>query len=1335
MSLTVPLKPVLRNQILPLSFDQYRLWFLYQLEPNSVQFNINKAFRIRGPLHRELFERSLNKIIARHESMRTVFKFRGDEPEQMVLEKLEIEMPRVDLRMLPVEQREAYAIKAMNAEMLNPFLLETGPLLSAHLFQLDDQDQIFLFRIHHIIADFDSLGRIIKELMFFYTSFVKNEPGDLPELPLQYADYSYWQRNRLQGALYAKQMSYWRDILGGELPVLRMPLDRPRPGVLTHNGARTHVSISRELTNALHEFSRKNGVTLFMTLLAAYQTLLYRYTGQKDICTGTSITSRSRPELWGLIGLFANTLVLRSNLSENPTFLELLKRTRKMALGAFTHQDIPFEKLMEELQPERNVGHNLFFQTMFLYLKETAEDISMLPELMVKPFEFEKKATTLELNFTVTEQESGLLGTMDYNTDLYDHETINRFLVHYKNLLQAIINNPEQTILELQFMPETERQQILNEWSGKNTLTTIPEKCVHDLFSEQAERTPNAVAVEFRGDTYTYKELDDRSTTLAHYLVKMGASKGQLVGICVERSLEMVVGLLGILKAGCAYVPVDPLYPQERLIFLLKNSKVELLLTLDKFKNRFADLYTVIALDSEWESISSISDGSNNLKGDAKDLMYIIYTSGSTGTPKGVMVTHKNVVNHCQNVIDRFGLTCDDRVLQVTSISFDVAVQEIFPTLLAGATLVLWKEKHLSDGAHFLRWVNDSNISVINLTTAYWYNLVSDLKEQLANVPASLKLVIVGGEKVSYETYLAWKEVVGDKVRWINDYGLTETTISATMFIPEDDWKSDNAVPIGYPLDNVEIYILDANIQPVPIGVYGELCVGGAGVASGYWELPELTQQRFVVNPFSQSVGAKLYKTGDMARFLKDGNIEFLGRVDHQIKIHGYRVELGEIEAVLEKHDALKRAVVVPRPTPHGSLQLVAYIVSDEPSIGYGELKTFLKTRLPEYMVPSHFVLINEVPLTVNGKVDGDSLPPVEGNSLVNREYVAPRSGAEKSAVSLWEKIIGDSRIGITDDFFERGGNSLLATQLISHAKVLYECDIPLKTLFEYPILMEWVEQVEKIQVGAETTRGQVESNQCLVKIQQNGSKTPLIFIHPVGGTITCYFPLARKLGDSQPFYALQAQGMFSNNSSLDTVEKMADSYITEILAVQPQGPYRLGGWSMGGFIAYEIARRLQDAGHKVQQLVLIDCYLSRLVDASHEAILYNFVRQLATGEGKHIADADILEWKSRNLNLSLICTRLKALGVLPRYTDVAEVQRRLDVYATTALAFSKYHPSLLKKLNIENVLLFRASDSSEEEGVWGELLASLSLYRVKADHFSIVHNSAIARIINSESD
>ncbi|AEI43702.1 non-ribosomal peptide synthetase [Paenibacillus mucilaginosus] len=1326
MNGTVTLERVSRNQPLPLSFDQYRLWFLHQLDPDSIHYNINKAFRFRGPLQHERFESALNRIIARHESLRTVFRFEGQEPCQVIHGELRLSMPITDLRALPEEQREAEAVRLMNAEAEVPFRLDTGPLLRARMYRLGEDDQLILFTIHHIIADFGSLGKIIQELAHFYTAETKGEAGELPPLPVQFADYAYWQKAKMQGEQYHKQLNYWKEKLGGELPVLRMPMDRPRPPVMTYNGDNVQITIPKELTARLGEVSRRNGVTLFMTLLAAYQTLLYRYTGQEDICIGTPISARTQPELQGVIGQLINTLVLRTSLEGEPTFAELLKRTRKTAFGAFAHQDIPFEKLVEELRTERDMSHNLFFQTMLMHLSAPVEDIQLSPDISIEPYEFQKKTSTFELNFTITEQNGEMLGSMDYNTDLYNRATIQRLLGHFRSLLEAVADDPQRSIADLPILEKEERSRIVDVWSGRQAARELPQACIHELFSEQAARTPEAPAVRHRGQMCTYRELEERSNRLAHYLIGRGAGHGKLVGLCMERSIDMVAGLLAILKSGGAYVPIDPSYPEERQKLMLRSSGAELLLTVEAHADRLRkEDCAVIAVDTMREAIESESAVPPVTGVQQDDLMYVIYTSGSTGTPKGVMVSHKGVVNHCAGVTELFGLEAQDRVLQFTSVSFDVAVQEIFPALLAGAELVLWKDAYLTEGGEFLDWIGEQGITVLNLTTAYWNSLVSDLQLGRAGLPQDLRLVIVGGEKVSPETYSAWKQVTGGRVRWINDYGLTETTITAAMFEPEAGWEPGHIVPVGRPLAGMEIYILDGKGQPVPTGVFGELYIGGTGVALGYWGQPELTRERFVPHPLPGATEAKVYKTGDLARFLPDGQVEFLGRLDHQVKIRGYRIELGEVEAALAQYGKLAQAVVLPRKSPAGTTQLAAYIVLSEHTVSIDELKAFLKGRLPDYMVPSHYVVLDHIPLTVNGKVDTAALPQPEQLPSSVREYIAPCTASEETAAAIWGSILGIPNIGVLDSFFEQGGNSLLATQVISQAKSLYGCTIPLRTLFEYPVLADWAEQVDRIRGGERDTE------RCLVKINRKGSRIPLFLIHPVGGSITCYFTLARQLGEDQPFYALQAHGMVSENSTLDTVEKMADHYIHEIRQIQPHGPYRLGGWSMGGFIAYEIARRLKQEGEEVIQLALIDSYLSKTTEVDAETILYNFIRQLAAGPGKTISDSIMISWKSLNLDHAGMCRELQNLGLLPEGTSPEEVQRLIEVYTTTVKAFKKYMPSPPSKLDIEQVQLFRATDSHEEEGIWTELVTSLSLHHVVADHFSIVHSPEVGRLID----
>ncbi|MBJ6360366.1 amino acid adenylation domain-containing protein [Paenibacillus sp. MAHUQ-46] len=1329
MNQEIVMERVSRNQSLPLSVEQYRLWFLSQLDPDSIHFNINMAFRIQGSLQEELFERSLNELVCRHESLRTVFHVRDQEPEQVILDQVYIPIAQTDLSHLPAEERELRAIDLMNEEIQQPFSLEAGPLLRARIYRLAAEERILLFTIHHIIADFSSLVKIIQELGVFYTAFINEKAPELPLLPLQFADYTYWQKVKMQGASYDKQLHYWREKLGGELPVLRMPVDRPHSPVMTHNGARLRITISPELTAELKALSRKSGVTLFNTLLAAYQTLLYRYTGQNDICIGTSISTRNKPELQDMIGMLVNNLVLRVNLAGEPTFAEVLKLARKTAFGAFAHQDIPYEKLIDELQSDRDRSRNPFFQTMLTHLHAPPSDVQSLPGVTIKRFEFNKKPSALELSFTITENQDVLEAVMDYNTDLFNGDTIERMLGHFQHLLQEVVLDPHRSILELPIISEAESQQILYNWSGKSRTRPLPEASVHDLFTRQASRTPEAVAIRFKNQQYTYRELDERSNQVAHYLIKKGLVRNQLVGICLDRSLELIVGLLGILKAGGAYIPLDPSYPQERLTYMLQNAQAPILITTGERKTRFeGESCSVIALDEEWKSIAQEPYTVPEGKANPNDLIYVIYTSGSTGTPKGVMVSHQGVVNHCFNIIDRFQLTPRDRVLQFTSISFDVAVQEIFPTLLAGSTLVLWKDKYLSEGGEFLAWIQQEEISVLNLTTAHWSNLVSDLKYERAELPSSLKLVIVGGEKVSYETFLTWRRLTAGQVRWINDYGLTETTITATMFEPDIKWQVDKVIPVGQPLNNVEIYILNHRLELVPTGVFGELYIGGAGLALGYLGQPNLSRNRFIQHPFSDDPNAKVFKTGDLARFLPDGNVEFLGRLDHQVKVRGYRIEIGEIEVQLQQYGKLAQSVVVPRTAANGEVRLAAYVVLGDSNARIEELKSFLKSRLPDYMVPSHYVVLDQIPLTVNGKVDTAALPKPELLASKDKEYLAPRTTSEATAVDIWRNLLENPAVGVLDNFFEVGGNSLLATQVVSQAKARFGCDIPLRYLFEYPVLADWAAQIDGIKLAL---HAQPESEPCMVKIQQKGEKNPLFFFHPVGGSITCYFTLTRQLGEDQPFYAFQSHKMVNSSLTPETIEEMANAYLQEILAFRPEGPYRLGGWSMGGFIAYEVARKLKEAGQEVIQLALIDSYLSKTTDASEETVLYHFIKQLAAVPGYTISDSILLSWKAIGLDRDSLYRELQALDLLPPGTTSEEVSRLFDVYMNTVQAFQKYNPGPREKLDIAHVQLFRAEDSHEQEGEWSRLVTNLSLHQVKADHFSIVHNAEVGRWID----
>ncbi|MEQ9743330.1 amino acid adenylation domain-containing protein [Pectobacterium actinidiae] len=1313
----LPLTRISRQQALPLSADQYRIWFMHQLQPDLIHFNINMAFHLRGELQFARFQESLNAVVARHESLRTTFVMLSEEkqPQQCIHPQLTLDIPLTDLSTQPVTMQEQVAQEHMEAIGNQVFSLEHGPLLRAHIWRLTDEHHLLLFTIHHIIADFDSLKLIMRDLFAFY-----NQQGDtLAPLSLQYADYAAWQQTRLQSEEYVSQLEYWKNQLGGETPVLKMPMDRPRHSVMTNNGAIVRHTFSAELTEGLVALSKAQGVTLFVTLYSAWQVLLQRYTGQDDIPVGTPITTRNRPELRQLVGLFINTLVLKSDLQGNPDFITLLKRNRKIAFGAFARQDVPYEKLVEALKLKRNLSHNPFFQTMVMLLEAEKYD-QLAPGLAIEPFEFKKRTTTFELTLTFSLVEQQLHLALDYNTDLYDRETVTRLLQHLDALMQGIVADPQRSIADYPIISERERHQLLTEQCRGPVVTDNLEHCVHRLFSDVVARTPNQIAVRHRQQQLSYQQLDERACQFARWLQSQGVGRGAIVGLVTERSLNMMVALLGILKAGAAWLPIDPANPDERIKYMLNNAHVSLVLLGEQVQ--LACQQPCFALEDIDSRLADFSRAPLLCLNVPDDLMYVIYTSGSTGQPKGVMVSHRNVVNHCANIIKRFDLQPHDRVLQFTSIGFDVSIQEIFPTLLRGATLVLWKEKRLEESGEFLSWTAREEISVMNLTTAHWNNIVADLRHSRIPVPDHLKVVIVGGEQAAGEVWNNWQQLTRGSIRWINDYGLTETTVTASMFEPSADYVACGAMPVGTALDNVEIYILDSQMQPLPVGVFGSLYIGGAGVAMGYINQPELTEERFLTNPFASG---KLFKTGDQARWRRDGLLEFAGRDDQQVKIRGHRVELAEVESMLTKHASVKKALVLAQETAHGGQQLVSWLVVDQATYQEAALREWLTETLPDYMVPASLVTLDSIPLTVNGKVDKTRLPAPVFVAESGEAFQAPQSAIAQMLAECWQLLLQRPAVGLQDNFFAIGGDSLLATQVATHIKARIQHAIPLRLLFEYPRLGDLAHELERI-----IAEGQSVNDRCMVKIQQKGSQTPLFYVHPVGGNVSCYFTLARHLGENQPFYALQSHALIDPNSPYDTVESMAAFYLNEIRQIQPHGPYRLGGWSMGGFIAYEIARLLQEAGEAVQELSMIDTYLTKSRVSTDEIVLFNFVLQLAAVPGRKIDEEMLLAWQGKSYRHEDVCQQLRAHGLVPQGTSDAEIQRLLDVYTHTVHAFKRYQPQPTRKLALDRVVLFRARDSHEELGVWEQLVERVDLHHVDADHFGIVHHPKVGDVL-----
>jgi len=1021
----LPLQPISRNQTIPLSFSQEQLWFLQQLLPDEPVYNEPCTIRLQGAINVAALEKAIDEIIKRHESLRTRFITLDGQPVQVIDPPGTFNLAVVDLREFPQEQREAEALRLATIDAKQPFDLTTGPLLRATLMQLADFDYRLFLTFHHIIVDGVSLMSVfLKELAALYEAYSIGKPSPLAPLPIQYADFAVWQRQWLKQEILESQLDYWKQQLA-DLPILQLPLDSPRPAVGTFRGARQCLVLSIDLTEALKTLSQQSGVTLYMTLLAAFKTLLYRYTGSDDIVVGTMSANRNRPELEGLIGYFLNTLVLRTDMSGTPSFRELLGRVRQVTLGAYAHEDLPFEKLVQTLQPERNLSQNPLFQVAFAPQPPMP---SLNSDWTVSELDIQTDTAKFDLTFYVEERPEGIIGRFEYNTDLFNANTISRMIGHFKTMLAGIVANPIARVSELPLLTEAERYQLLVEWN--NTTKEYPsDKCIHQLFEEQVERSPSSVAVVFEGKQLTYQQLNARANQLAHYLQSLGVKPEVLVGICVERSLEMIVGLLGIFKAGGAYVPLDPTYPKDRLFHML-SSQVSVVLTTEKsiaqLPKQIAD---VVRLDTDWGVIEQMSEENPLSNVQATNLAYVMYTSGSTGKPKGVMIEHRSVLNLATGLHQAIYVHYQDSQLRVTvngSLSFDTSVKQIIQ-LLYGHTLEIVPQAIRLDGNALLSFLQKHKIDVFECTPSQLGMLIA---AGLLASKSAPKAMLVAGEKIDESTWLALQQV--ENINFYNLYGPTEYTVATTVC----SVKMAGSKPIiGRPITNTQIYILDHYLQPVPVGVAGELYIGGYSLARGYLNRPDLTSEKFIRNPFSNQPGNRLYKTGDKVRYLSDGNIEFLDRIDNQVKIRGFRIELGEIEAALAFHPTVRQTLVTALEDVPGHKYLVAYIIPNRDSaVASSDLRSFLKEKLPDYMIPGAFVMLDALPLTPNGKVDRKALPTPDKARQELQAESAPRTRAEEILAQIWREVFHREFLSIHDNFFEVGGDSILSIQIISKA-------------------------------------------------------------------------------------------------------------------------------------------------------------------------------------------------------------------------------------------------------------------------------------------------------------
>ena len=1011
--------PVARDRDLPLSFDQQRVWFLHQLAPLTSVFNLQMSMGLRVEV--AVLEQVLTALVARHEILRTTYRMGEREPVQIIHLPHPVALPAVDLSGLSDEDAGAEVLSAGRQQRTKPFDLEAGPVWRALAFKLGNGRAALSMVINHIATDGWSFDRLFQEVRELCDAFTAGRETRLPELPIQYADYAVWQRQWLQGEVLETQLRYWRERLAGMPAALELLTDHPRPPVQTSNGAGVGVQLPGPLVAGLKALAQKYQATLFMTLLAVFKILLARHAGQQDVVVGTPIAGRMRPEVENVQGLFLNTLVLRTDLSGDPAFGEILGRVRDTVLGAFAHQHVPFEKLVEALQPQRDLSRNPLFQAFFN--KPIMQEANTAPgtrDLFKDTIAMAEGQAEFDVALWVEEYSESIDLGFNFNTDLYRSSTIERMAGHFVRLLEAVVGDSEQRLSSLPLLTEGERHRLLEEWN--QTEQVFPGDPVSRLFEQQVAQIPEAVALEFEGERLSYRELNARANRLAHYLRRLGVGADVKVGVFLERGVQMVVAVLGVLKAGGAYVPLDPAYPSERLAFMLEDSQAAVLLSGERLLSELpVHAARVVRFDWDGEGISAESAENLEVAPDAADLAYIIYTSGSTGKPKGVQIPHRALCNFLHSMLRSPGLKRDDVLVAVTTLSFDIAGLELYLPLIAGARLVPASRETAADGAALMGLLESSGATVMQATPATWRLLLA------AGWRGNRQLrVLCGGEALSRE--LAEQMLECCAQLW-NLYGPTETTIWSTAYRVE---SGSGPVPIGRPIANTRIYVLDDRLQPVPIGVAGELYVGGAGVARGYWQRPELNTERFLADPFSTVPGARLYKTGDRVRYLPDGNIEYFGRLDNQVKLRGFRIELGEIESVLGRLEGVRQAVVQVREDQPGDQRLVAYLVCEDESIRSDErIRVFAGKSLLAYMVPSAYVFLDALPVTPNGKVDRKALPIPESNLRREAGYVEPHTPSECVLASIWCEVLGVDRVSVDDNFFDIGGHSLIAITTI----------------------------------------------------------------------------------------------------------------------------------------------------------------------------------------------------------------------------------------------------------------------------------------------------------------
>jgi amino acid adenylation domain-containing protein len=1321
-----------RSGTFPLSVGQRGLWFLYQMDRDSAAYNASFPGRIRSPLDLPAFRRALQTLVDRHPSLRTTFEEKDGQLLQRVHETMEPVFEVVDA----AGWDEAELNRRVEAEAHRPFDLERGPLVRVHLFSRAPDDHVFLLSVHHIIGDFWSLVVLVAEMQILYPAERDGKPVSLPPLPHPFRDFVRWQADMLAGPEGERLRAYWERQLAGAPHVLEWPADRPRPPVLGSHGGAVPIHIEPAIARRVKDLAAAEQVTPYSVLLAVFQALLGRYSGQDDFLLGSPFVGRTRPGFESVVGYFINMVPLRADLRGDPTFRALLHRVGPTVLDALQHQDYPFPLLVERLGVRRDLSRTPLVQVSFTLEKaHRAQELggwrfflspegarSSLGGLQVEHYPVEHRASQGDLEMVLEEGDGGIDGLLRYNSDLFDRATVQRMIGHFITLLAGAVASPERRLSELPWFTADERRQVVEEWN-RTTADFPTGLCLHDFFEQQAARSPEAVAVSAEGRSLTYAELQTWTNRLAHRLRRRGVGPGTLVALCLERSPEMIAGILGVLKAGAAYVPLDPASPAERLRLLLDDVRAPVLLTQRRLVGRLQaarpaeTAVEIIALDDP-EPADETGEGPPESGVQSGDLAYVIFTSGSTGRPKGVMVEHRAI---CNTILWRqrdMAVRSDDRVMLNVSYCFDPSLCIIFPTLAAGACLVLAEPGEEADPVRLLQRAARERVTVLEVPVPLLRPMLDGpFRESCQQV----RWACTGGEVLPPDLPPRIIETLG--IPFFNLYGPTETAVDTTWWSCRHD-ETRAAVPIGRPIANVRVYVLDERMQPVPVGVAGELYIGGAGLSRGYLNDPVKTAESFLHDPFSGEPGSRLYRTGDRCRWLPDGVLEFLGRVDHQVKVRGYRIELGEIEVVLAGHPSVLEAAVTLHPGVGGP-RLIAHVVgregSDAPTAEV--LRRHLKEHLPDYMVPAVFVVLAALPRMPSGKVDRRALtPPAIERPALAQGYVAPRTPLEELLARLWREVLGLAEVGVEDNFFELGGNSVQAAMLINRLHDRLGRHVSTVALFDSPTVAGLAQFLDRGQGG--TTKDEhgeagPSPSSLLVPLQREGGGAPCFMVHPPGGIVVCYQPLARHLGRERPFFGIRSRGLHGETTLPGTLEEMAAEYVAAIRAVRPEGPYHLGGWSVGGLVALEVARQLLAAGQEVGLLALLDTTLP--AGQAREA-----------GEidsGREYGLDVTLEELSRlgpDEQLPYLWQHALRLGLIEPDTPLQLAQQVLD----DLKRLFHHHLSLADRYEVcpypGRITLFRPAEMpfavpTQPDRGWGRLAAAVDVHVVPGHHHSMV--------------